>query len=321
MSKSARRLGRGLSSLVSDYRTETEPGQQPVMVPARPESPTESQSAIHTQPDSRLRAEMVRPDQLTPNPCQPRSNVSDESVTSLAESIRQSGLLQPITARLKNGRYEIIAGERRWRAARKLRLLAVPVLLRDATDEQMLEFALVENIQREDLNAIDRARGYREFCQRFGAKPEQLAKRLGEDRSTVANYLRLLDLPPDVQTMVAQRELSMGHARCLLGISDDARRRKLAGIACENDLSVRALEEIVRREKKRATVPDDATPATTAKARSPHLQEMIRRFEERVKSKVVIQESRRTGVGRIVLHYYSLDDFDRISALLGVEAD
>ncbi len=260
---------------------------------------------------------MLPVDELQPNPFQPRDNTFASDILSLAESIRQSGILQPIVVRRQSGRYEIIAGERRWQAARSIGMTEVPTVIRDATDEQMLELALVENIQREDLNAIDRAKAYRQFCNRFGLKPEEIARRLGEDRTTVVNYLRLLDLPDPIQTLVAQSKLSMGHARCLLGVSDDGERLRLAESASQNDLSVRALEEIVRREKTRR---GDAQPneAKVERLRSAHLLDLQRRFEEAVKTKVTIQEGKRKGTGRVVIEYYSLDDFDRIAGMLGV---
>jgi ParB family chromosome partitioning protein len=226
-------------------------------------------------------------------------------------------MLQPIVVRERAGRYEIVAGERRWRAARSLGLEHVPVVVRDASDEEMLELALIENIQREDLNAMDRARAYRAYCTRFTSKPEDLARRLGEDRTTVVNYLRLLDLPEAVQRLVAEDRLSMGHARCLLGVTTESRQMKLAEAAVEHDLSVRALEGIVRREKAEA---DEAPVAPNAKerARKAHLYELQERFMDAVRTKVTIHEGKRKGSGRIVIEYYSLDDFDRIASSLGV---
>jgi ParB family chromosome partitioning protein len=196
----------------------------------------------------------------------------------------------------------------------------IPAIVREATDEQMLEFALIENIQREDLNAIERAKAYREFCTRFGLRPEEVASRLGEDRTTVVNYLRLLDLPEVIQSMVADHRLSMGHARCLLGIAEGGRRQRLAETVVANELSVRALEEIVRREKTREAG-EQRDEAQKPVPRSAHLRDVQRRFEEAVKTKVTIREGKRKGTGRIVIEFYSLDDFDRIAAMMGVRAE
>jgi ParB family chromosome partitioning protein len=183
----------------------------------------------------------------------------------------------------------------------------------------MLELALVENLEREDLNAIDRARAYRRFCTTFGLKADDVADRLGEDRSTVSNYLRLLDLSEPIRELVASDKLSMGHARCLLGITDEPRRMRLALSAAENGLSVRALEEIVRRERTRGGVAASAPAVPTANQRSAHIHDIEARFERALKTKVVIHEGRRKASGRITIEYYSLDDFDRIAEMLGVD--
>ncbi len=315
MSKSARRLGRGLDSLVSNLRSESTS-----VLADDLEQVGEKERPRLSVAGREVNAAMLRVEDLNPNPFQPRDSADALDVTSLAHSIRQSGMLQPIAARHRDGQYQIIAGERRWHAARSIGLTRVPVIIRDATDEQMLELALIENIQREDLNAIDRAKAYREFCSRFSLQPEEVANRLGEDRTTVVNYMRLLDLPVAIRKMVADRRLSMGHARCLLGIADDAHRLCLAESATHNELSVRALEEIVRREKTRQS---PATPAESQgqNARSAHLRELQQRFEEALKTKVTIHEGKRKGAGRIVVEYYSLDDFDRIAAKLDVKLE
>ena len=185
-----------------------------------------------------------------------------------------------------SGRFEIIAGERRWRAAKVAELAEVPVLVREASEQQMLEFALIENIQREDLNAIDRARAYRQFCDRFDLKPEEVATRVGEDRTTVVNYLRLLELPREIAELVISEKLSMGHARCLLGVKDDDRRLQLAISTAENELSVRALEGIVRRQRTR----DGEQPVPQRDRITPHIRDLQRRFEEAVKTKVTVRE-------------------------------
>lgn len=319
MSKTARRLGRGLETLVPNLRQATQ-------LPALPEPTINRIAAIHDIPTSAPTSEtaqeqtgLLSVDDIIPNRLQPRSTIITDTITRLAASIRTNGLLQPIAVRRNADRYEIIAGERRWRAAKLAGMKAVPVVIREATDEQMLEWALLENIQREDLNAVDRAKAYREYCARFGARPEQLAERLGEDRSTVANYLRLLELSDDVQTLVAEGKLSMGHARCLLGIANDTRRLELARMAVETGISVRGLEETVRRERNEAPAPPSKSPVPRTTLESAHLRDLTQRFEERLKTKVSIIEGRRKGTGRIVIHYFNLDDFDRVAEIVGVE--
>ncbi len=309
MAKPTRRLGRGLDSLVSNLRSVSSQPTPPIE-----ELDTTERAVTRNEAAPSIRAASLPAEALTPNPQQPRSNAKHGDVLSLARSIEQTGILQPIVVRCVSGRYQIIAGERRWRAARSLGMTHVPVIVRDATDDQMLEFALIENIQREDLNAIDRAKAYRQFCDRFSLKAEQVATRLCEDRTTVANYIRLLELPDPIKELVAAAKLSMGHARCLLGIKDDAECLRLAESAVENQLSVRALEEVVRREKR-----SDRTLAPKSRLeRRAHLRDLERRFEEAIKTKVTIQEGKRKSTGRVVIEYYSLDDFDRIAELLGV---
>ncbi|HNQ23404.1 MAG TPA: ParB/RepB/Spo0J family partition protein [Phycisphaerae bacterium] len=329
MSKQTRRLGRGLDSLVSDYRGEPAgPPQPPALTPQPPPDPTAAQaasrhplSAASERPSGPKFTFHVPVETLEANPFQPRRAISSENVLPLARSILENGMLQPIVVRPHGRGYQIVAGERRWRAAREAGLTTVPILVREADDRQMLEWALIENIEREDLNAMDRAAAYREYCTRFGAGPEDLARRLGEDRTTVVNYLRLLDLGESIQALVASGRLSMGHARCLLGVGSEQRRVELAAAAVAHDLSVRALEEIVRRERGEVGG-DAARPAAPAPARAtPHVSEVQRRLEAAVKTKVVVREGRRKGTGRIVIEYYSLDDFDRIAGLLGVAFD
>ncbi len=321
MSKSVKRLGRGLNSLVSNLVAEgTAVSEAAPLEEAVPKAAIVGERPSSAASPSRARGVTLRTDELRCNPFQPRSNINKDSILSLAESIGRSGLLQPIVVRPAAGGYEIIAGERRWAAAKSLEMSHVPVLVREASDEQMLEWALIENIQREDLNAIDRAMAYRQFCDRFGLSAEDVARRLGEDRTTVVNYLRLLDLSTSLREMVAEGRLSMGHARCLLGAAEDARREELAAAVVANALSVRALEEIVRRERTRTGRPD-ATPMGKERVQPAHLLDIQRLFEDALKTKVTIRQGRGKGTGRITIDYYSLDDFDRIANKLGVELE
>jgi ParB family chromosome partitioning protein len=315
MSKPTKRLGRGLSALVTDL--------QPQVTSATPTVPDQSARAgdVPGEPSSsNAEVRLLPTESLQPNPFQPRSSAVRENVASLAASIRENGLLQPITVRMEHGEYQIISGERRWWAARSLDMPNIPAIVRPATDRQMLELALIENIQREDLNAIDRARAYRRYCGEFGLKPEEVATRLGEDRSTVVNYLRLLDLPDNIRAMVEVGQITMGHARCLLGVADGERQRQLAEAIVANELSVRAVEEIVRRQRERE---GDKTPAekTPEQTYSAQVHDLEQKFEQAVKTKVTIKPGRRKGAGRIVIEYYSLDDFDRIASSLGVELE
>lgn len=313
MSKSTKRLGRGLDSLVSHIVDVTRDVVPDTSVAASESKRPEAPSVLQVDGGALL----ATIDSLKPNPFQPRDNTISYDILSLSRSIQRNGMLQPISVRPLGDGYQIIAGERRWRAALSLGLSHVPVIVREASNEQMLELALIENIQREDLNAIDRARAYRRYCKTFGVKVEDVAERVGEDRSTVANYVRLLELPDEVQEMVAKGDIAMGHARCLLGIADSSRRIQLATAVVGNQLSVRALEELVRRERTRGSGEAD-TQGTAVRTVSPHLADMQRRFEETVRTKVVIKEGKRKGTGRIVIEYHSLDEFDRLASMLGV---
>lgn len=310
MAKPSRRLGRGLDSLVTDLVAQAAD---------RPQAVRGIDRAQKIGPS--IEAAMVRIDALRPSPFQPRSDPA-ESIEELARSIKQSGMLQPISVRPHGEGYEIIAGERRWRAARSLGMANVPVIVRAASDDQMLELALIENIQREDLNALDRAKAYDRYRRQFGLSTEDVAERVGEDRSTVSNYLRILDLDDDLQQMLAKGVISMGHARCLLGIGDSRRRTQLAQEVAVSGLSVRALEQIVRTWKQRPGFDSPAEQRPSGeKSFSPHIEDMQRRFEEVLKTKVTIREGKRKGKGRITIHFYSLDDFDRIAEAVGVRLD
>jgi ParB family chromosome partitioning protein len=257
--------------------------------------------------------------QIRPNPFQPRRDLPPEQLKALADSIRKNGVLQPLVVRREGlNLYHLIAGERRWRASQMAGLAEVPAVVREATDEQMLEIALVENIYREDLNAIDRAMAYRRYRDEFDLTADEVATRLGEDRSTVANYLRLLELPAEVKTWVAEGKLSMGHARCLLAIRSPAELVRLAASAIEQGLSVRTLEKLVREKvEARATASKPVTSAADDKR--PQIRTLEQAFMRAIGTKVEIQESRRKGSGKIVIHYYNLDDFDRVSERFGVE--
>jgi ParB family chromosome partitioning protein len=334
MSKAAKRLGRGLDSLVSNLRGIQE--QEPLKSPPIQEV-TVSRETIGTviekhpspvfhveQASSQIAKDggliTVPIDIIQPNPYQPRTVMDDKALASLVASIRKSGILQPITVRKRDGRHEIIAGERRWTAAKACGLTTIPVIVRDADDEQMLELALIENIQREDLNAIDRSKAYKRFCTRFNLRAEELADRLGEDRSTVSNYMRILELSQPIQDFIVQNRLGMGHGRCLLGIPDLRRREELAKRCTEGEWSVRTLEEMVRKEKESPAGGVVTAKPVLAKA-SPHLRDLQQRFEHTLKTKVTIVEGRRKGSGRIIMEYYSLDDFDRIANALGIQTD
>jgi ParB family chromosome partitioning protein len=231
-------LGRGLSALI--------PPAPPPRPPAAAVAPASATPARPTEIDIDL---------LTPNPRQPRTSIDEHTLEELAQSIRSNGVIQPILVRPSGNRYEIVAGERRWRAAQRAGLLKVPVTIRDIDDANLLQVALIENIQREDLNPIEEAQAYRRLADELKLSQEAIASSVGKDRATVANYVRLLRLPVEVRNDLASNALSMGHARALLGLTDEVAQRTLAREVVSRQLSVRETEALVRREVTPAPEP------------------------------------------------------------------
>lgn len=241
----------------------------------------------------------VEIDKLHPNSLQPRTTLDEERLEELATSIRQHGVLQPILVRRSPQGFEIIAGERRWRAAQKAGLQTVPVIVEEEIDEEKkLELALVENLQREDLNPIELARGVQKLIETFGLTQEEIAARIGKKRSTVANLLRLLDLPPDIQELIAQGTLSPGHAKALLGLPEDAQRSLLSEIL-SRDLSVRDTETLAKQRKATKELPQDQEEAHVEKLLTHYLATRVR-----------------VGRGKITITYYGPEDLKRIYLLI-----
>jgi ParB family chromosome partitioning protein len=247
---------------------------------------------------------------IRPNPYQPRDAFDEESLGALADSIREVGLLQPVLVRPSGDGFELIAGERRWRAARRVGLQTIPALVRETDDDTALEQALVENVQREDLNPLEEAAAYQQLIEDFKLTHEQVAARVGKSRAAISNTLRLLQLPPSIQRAVREQQLSMGHARALLGTPDRAFQEALAKRAINDDLSVRAVEEAVRARNEggssngeKATAPGRMRPPGLAE-----LEELLADFlETRVKIKMG-----KGGKGSMTVDFAGLDDLERI---------
>ena len=257
----------------------------------------------------------VEVDLVTPNPYQPRQDFGDEGLESLARSIKQLGVVQPITVRaLGDGRFQTIAGERRLRAARRIGLTRVPAFVRVANAEEMLEMALVENVQREELNPVEVALGYERLIAECGLRQAQVAERVGKTRSTVANFLRLLRLPPRIQVALRERAVSVGHARALLGVPEKATQLQLFDEIQRNNLSVRQIEARVQQLHKK---PRKTAPKPKATPVRPSLQ--IKEFEKSLRTRFSTRVRLRhesSGKGRIELHYFSADDLERVLELL-----
>lgn len=252
-------------------------------------------------------------DLIEPSAMQPRTRFDETKLGELANSIRSNGVVQPLLVRRKGLRFELVAGERRWRAAQLAGLSRVPVVIREVPDDKLLELALIENIQREDLNAIEEAQAYRKLIETIGLTQESLAERIGRDRSYITNYLRLLRLPPDIQKLIEEAKLSTGHARTILGTDDVDTQRRLARKIIERGLSVRETERLVRgmekgdKPKARGSQPRTSDPNVRA------AESKLRRY---LGTQVRISENQSGTGGRIEIEYYGASDLERIYDLL-----
>ena len=276
-------LGRGLSALIPDAA----PPPPPV---ARDQTPQE-----------------LDLDRLTPNPRQPRTYIEEAQLEELAQSIRAHGVLQPVLVRRVDGRFEIVAGERRWRAAQRAGLLKVPVVVRDVPDDQLLQVALIENIQRENLNAIEEAQAYRRLADETNLSQEEIAAAVGKDRATIANYIRLLRLPAEVRNDLASGSLTMGHARALLGLPDESGQRRIAREVVSRGLSVRETESLIRREVTPAVPPPPRKVDPNTRAAEDQLKLALG-----TRTRII----RRGGGGRIEIDFGSEDELNRLYDLI-----
>ena len=318
------RLGRGLSSLisVSELPVEVQVTDSPAAEDAgtgvrraervearRPDSPAaEAASPAHHT------ATELPVDAIVPNPHQPRRQMNEGSIAELAASLKSTGLVQPIVVRQVDGGYQLIAGERRWRAAKLAGLTSLPAIVRDVDSFTQAQMALVENIQREDLNPVDRAQSYRALMSQLGLTQAELALRLGEDRSSIANFLRLLDLAEPVRELIRAGKLTLGHAKILAGIDDILEQQRLAELVVAQELSVRNLERLVQSQQAQDPPPPRGSGTT------PHLQDLEKSIARQLGMRVQLRSTRK-GRGRLVIHYASLDQFDELLARMGVRTE
>jgi ParB family chromosome partitioning protein len=252
---------------------------------------------------------------IRPNPHQPRRSMDQNSLEGLAASIKSTGVIQPIAVRRVGQGYELVAGERRLRAAQLAGLQRVPAIVRSLDSATQAQMALIENIQREDLNPIDRANAYRTLIQDLGLTHSELATRLGEDRSSISNYLRLLDLTESVKILVRDGILSVGHAKLIAGVTDILEQQRLASLVSSQDLSVRNLERIIQQGGR------TAPPAKSSPATSPHIADLEKSLSRQLGMKTHIKPARGKGKGRLVIHYASLDQFDELISRLGLQPE
>jgi ParB family transcriptional regulator, chromosome partitioning protein len=293
-------LGKGLSSLLPSRPMATPP--TPVVV-----SPTTDATA--SVPVNSLPINAIQP-----NPLQPRSVFDAARLAELSQSIRANGIIQPLIVRKIGDQFHLIAGERRWRAAKLAGLEEVPVVVQELSDARVLEVALIENIQREDLNPIEIAVAFEKLAGELGLSHEEIGQRTGKERSTITNTLRLLRLPGAVQVMLAEKRLSMGHARAILAIQDEDLQLEVAEKAASQGMSVRQVEQMVQKMNQTRDAKKPSEPEI-----DPNVKAAILELENALGTKVRIIE-RAPGKGRIEIDYYSNDDLDRVYAVIVGEA-
>lgn len=275
---SSQRLGRGLRALIPEVEPERTEGD----------------------------VQQIPLELIEPNPYQPRQHFDEEKLQELAQSIAELGLLEPVLVRRTGQTYQLIAGERRVRAARIAGLSEVPALVKDFGDLEVMQVALIENLQREDLNPIEEAEGYQRLIEEFGFTQSQAAQAVGRKRSSIANALRLLNLEESEKQMVREGQLSVGHAKVLLGVANKKKRAELAKKVVSEDLSVRQLEELVKKPER--------VPRGTAKMRSPELVQLEEDLRRRFGTKVTVTYKK--GAGRISIEYYSDEELERLLELI-----
>lgn len=308
------RLGRGLSSLMQVNNPSSAPG-----------APGATSGASPTSPDPAAQAASgplmdVDPALVDPNPHQPRKNIPPAALAELAASLKSNGVIQPlIVIRKADGRFELIAGERRLRAARIAKLTTIPVVIREVDVYEQAQMALVENIQREDLNPIDRAQAYQALQKQLGLSHGELAGRLGEDRSTIANYTRLLDLCEPVRATVRDGALPLGHAKVLAGVSDEAEQVRLADLVIKQNLSVRNLERLVKGEEESAPRTNQK-PQDEADSRVRHLNDLAQTVGRQIGMRCSLTPTGKSG-GKLTLHFKSLDQFDSLMTRLDIDLE
>ena len=253
--------------------------------------------------------------ELRPNPYQPRKQFDDQSLQELAQSVKEHGIVQPLIVRKSIHGYEIIAGERRFRAAKLANLKTVPVIVRKCSDDQMMEIALIENLQREDLNPIEIAKAYRKLMDHFSLTQEELARRVGKSRPYVANYLRILQLPAEIQEDVSRGTLSMGHARALLSLEMPDVQKRLAKKVIKEQLSVRELEALIRKMHDEGTKKEKSRPKPVA----PIIKQYEEWLQQLLETPVKIKQGQRKG--KIEIEYYSEQELERIIEFLHQEEE
>ena len=305
MSKPA--LGRGLGALLGGNPPLTQPANAPSLQPVVAAAPA---------PDNRERVQRVPLDRIRPCPLQPRKDFSDEALRELADSIREQGIVQPLIVRERGGFFELIAGERRWRAAQLLNLPEVPIITREADDRAVLELALIENLQRENLNAVEEAHGYAQLAGQFELTQEDIAAKVGKSRAAVANALRLLKLPAIVQKYLRDGRLTVGHAKVILGLADERQQQHTAERVIKEGLNVRQTEGLVAKLLKRGAKKTVQPETVAAPTGDPHVADLEAKLREVFATKVQLHYTQ--GKGSVEISFFSEQELERILQILGV---
>ena len=302
-------LGRGLGALLGATTATRPPGTTPII------ALTETPAAA----DSRERVEHVPLQRIRPCPFQPRKDFSSEALRELADSIQAQGIVQPLIVRENNGHFELIAGERRWRAAQLVGLGEVPVIVRKADDRAVLELALIENLQRENLNPIEEAQGYSQLIGQFQLTQEEVAAKVGKSRALVANALRLLKLAPEIQGYLRDGRLSVGHAKVILGLAAERLQKSAADRILKENLSVRQTEALVTRLQTREAEGFSKPTLPAPAPRDAHVARLEDQLRERLGTKVQLRYHQ--GKGALEINFFSDDELERILQLLGINND
>ena len=303
-------LGRGLGALL---------GGSPIAKPPVPVSAPGATPETAPLPDRRERVQWVPLDHIRPCPLQPRKDFSPEALRELADSIKEQGIVQPLIVRQRNGQLELIAGERRWRAGQLLGLAEVPVILREADDRSVLELALIENLQRENLNPLEEAHGYARLIAQFELKQEEVATKVGKSRTVVANALRLLKLALPVQSFIRDGRLSVGHAKVVLGLAGEKQQQLAAERILKEGLNVRQTEALVARWQAREDRPGTRGLAPASPSADAHLASIENRVRERLGTKVHLRYNQ--GKGALEVSFFSDAELERLLQVMGVSAD
>jgi ParB family chromosome partitioning protein len=304
-------LGRGLGALLG--------GAPAAAKPTQPGPPASVPVATHVpEIDPRERVQRVPLGRIRPCAFQPRKDFTPAALEELANSIREQGIVQPLIVRDRGDHFELIAGERRWRAAQLLSLPEVPIIVREADDRAVLELALIENLQRENLNAIEEAQGYSELMSRFQLTQEEVATKVGKSRAVVANALRLLKLPTVLQGYIRDGRLSVGHAKVVLGLATEKLQQQAAERVIKEGLNVRQTEGLIAKIQERATGPSKP-PTITPLTKDAHVANLENRIREKLGTKVNLRYSQ--GKGGLEISFYSDDELERILQILGISVE